>query len=309
MKQLLLGSLFIFCVACAPTTPIPTPVAVQLTATPTVTQAPTFVLPTATQIPPTDDPTATLQPTETSTSTPTPIPTKTVLATAAPTKIVEPARNKIAFTHRRQGPYRTELYLMNPDGSNVQILPTIGQELRDPAWSPDGRKIAYVAWAGDPNRDHSAIVSQIFLMNNDGSDAIQLTHFKKPDFADTNYLSDLAWSPDGKKLVFSSNHEGSGWFDSPLYTMNVDGLGLQRLTDFTWFTMTPAWSPDGTKIAFARGRKFAASWDLFVMNADGSNLVRIQTGNNNWNPVWSHDGKYIYYVSTLSNKGFSEGIY
>lgn len=312
MKQILFSFFILVFAACAPTSTTPATVPVKPSSAPTSTQEPTRVVLTATSVLPTNTQTATLQPTQTTLPIEPSTPTATLSPSPAATKIVEPARNKIAFTHRKQGPYRTELYLMNPDGSNRQKLPTIGQELRDPAWSPDGRQIAYIAWEGDPNSEPAAtriIVSQIFLMNNDGSDAIQITHFKKPGFAETNYLSDLAWSPDGKKLIFSSNHEGSGRYDSPLYTINVDGSDLQRLTDSTWFTMTPAWSPDGTKIAFARGRKFAAPWDLFVMNADGSDLVRIQTGNNNWNPVWSHDGKYIYYVSTLSNKGFSEGIY
>ena len=86
-----------------------------------------------------------------------------------------------------------------------------------------------------------------------------------------------------------------------IYTVLPDGTGLRRLT----FTTTaasdglndwPAWSPNGHLIAYAS--EVAGSWDVWVMNADGSSKRRVTTlGSNDTEPTWSPDGQWLAFVS------------
>ena len=124
-----------------------------------------------------------------------------------------------------------QLQLMNADGSNVRTL-TVGRG-SDPAWSPDGAKLAF---AGD---------SGIFLMNADGTGAVQLT---------TGGM-EPSWSPDGSRIAFVMLQWDSTGNDPGLYpriaVVNTDGSGFARLSDGP-YDDSPAWSPDGTRIAFVR---------------------------------------------------------
>jgi dipeptidyl aminopeptidase/acylaminoacyl peptidase len=86
--------------------------------------------------------------------------------------------------------------------------------------------------------------------------------------------------------------------------VNVDGTGLLRLTNHAGRDKDPAWSPDGKRIAFTSDR--AGSSDIYVMNADGSNLLRrTQTGSSEA-PAWSPDGTKIAFSSL---RGGEFGIY
>jgi len=96
----------------------------------------------------------------------------------------------------------------------------------------------------------------------DGTGITQLTY----DVTDTN----PEVSPDGKKIAFMSRRDGN-W---EIYVMNIDGSGLQRLTDNGDTDGLPIWSPDGQTIAFASDRKglgFSGEWAIWAMNPDGSN--------------------------------------
>ena len=80
-----------------------------------------------------------------------------------------------------------------------------------------------------------------------------------------NFSFDPAWSPDGQKIAFTSNRDGGG-NDWDIYVMNADGSDIARLTDGAG-NEYPAWSPDGQKIAFSSDR--GGDSDIYVMNADG----------------------------------------
>ncbi len=175
--------------------------------------------------------------------------------------------------------------LMNADGSGRMELTNLNSTM--PAWSPAGGKIAFVSvGGGNP---------EIYVMNADGSDAAKLPGTVNGDVYP-------AWSPDGGKIAFSSNR-GTGTL--VLFMMNVDGTGLVRLTDHRCGDdIMPAWSPDGTRIAFVSDRSDQNScggWDIYVMNADGSNVQRLTTyqgqGNGAISPTWSPDGAKIAFMS------------
>jgi len=93
-------------------------------------------------------------------------------------------------------------------------------------------------------------------------------------------------------IAFVSERDGN----SEIYVVNVDGTGLQRLTNDAGSDVDPAWSPDGKRIAFASDR--AGNSDIYVMDADGSNVVRrTQSGAYNLSPAWSPDGTKIVFSS------------
>src|SRR2546425_57355 len=122
--------------------------------------------------------------------------------------------------------------------------------------------------------------AQLYLMNADGSNLVQLTHGPAVHFMP-------AVSPDGAKIAFTSNLDGA----FGIYVANADGSNPIRLTQ--GMDGDPVWSPDGTRIAFESGRQDGTS-DVYLMNADGSNRVQLTRGSTgNLLPAWSPDGARI----------------
>ena len=137
-------------------------------------------------------------------------------------------------------------------------------------------------------------------MNADGGNPQNLTN-------NLSYDSSPSWSPDGKRIAFDSDREGR--FNWEIYVMDADGRNLQRLTnnpddDGHPDDRYPSWSPDGAHIVFTARReehvenKFAVTYEIYVMDADGGNQQRLTDNRNNeWAPVWSPDGKRIAFYS------------
>jgi Tol biopolymer transport system component len=149
---------------------------------------------------------------------------------------------------------------------------------RWPAWSPDGRRIAF---ADDRDGDF-----EIFVMNADGTDVVQLTHNDVDD-------GDPSWSPDAGRLAFTRFFQSGDHFGGDIYVMDADGGGEVNLTNSTpTFEETPSWSKTG-KIAFAR------SVDIWIMDPDGSNQVQLTDSISlaDYGPDWSPDGLQMAFTS------------
>jgi len=155
-----------------------------------------------------------------------------------------PDGKKIAFHSLRGGSPEPEIYVMNADGSGLERLsnPAYSPAFdADPAWSPDGKKIAFTSdrntyFTPYKGKNYEITVREIYVMNFDGSGQKRLTN----NTANIDYDTGPAWSPDGKKIAFTSlNSDGN----PEIYVMNADGSGLERLTNNPAFDRELAWSP------------------------------------------------------------------
>jgi TolB protein len=150
-----------------------------------------------------------------------------------------------------------------------------------PAWSPDGQRIAFLAW-----RPTGSSVFEMRVVNADGSGQRGRVLARK--------AGSFAWSPDGRRIAF----EGPG---APLdiYVVNADGSGQRRLTRDAAPSTSPVWSPDGRRIAFE------SNWQVNVMNADGSGQRRLtRNGARNFAPAWSPDGQRIAFERRLGRQKY-----
>jgi len=155
-----------------------------------------------------------------------------------------------------------------------------------PAWSPDGRWIAFI--------NESGTRGDIYLVRPDGTDMRRLT-----DTDDVSRDGDLVWSPDGKQLAYSAYRTGN----IEIYVLDVDGAlqggaASAQLTD----TLPPdrnlvtSWSPDGKRLAFSSDRDGNA--EIYLMNVDGSDVVRLtKDPASDTEADWSPDGRLIAFTS------------
>lgn len=133
-----------------------------------------------------------------------------MLLLAAPSAIGQNSDDKIAFYSLRSG--RDDIYLMNADGSNVQLLTRGKYGGKCPDFSPDGKQIVFVSL-----RDGN---SEIYML-----DLISGNEHRLTDLPSVERQPE--WSPDGSRIALQSNRDGN-W---EIYIINSDGSNLRRLTD------------------------------------------------------------------------------
>ena len=196
-------------------------------------------------------------------------------AVLAFTIVCSPDTGQLAFVVGA-APGIRHIYVINANRSNARRLTDNAFSDEDPAWSPDGRQIAFTT-DRDANRE-------IYVVNADGSNPLRLTNNGTADYQP-------AWSPDGTRIAFVSERAGA----PGIFVMSADGTNQVRLTSTAAREVDPAWTPDG-RIAFASERDGTPT-DVYVMNADGSGVTRLTTGGGA-HPAWSPNGTMLAY-STL----------
>lgn len=241
---------------------------------------------------------------------------------------------------RSTSPGVKEIFVMDWDGANSRQVTKHGTIAQSPAWSYDGRMIAYSAFAYHANQktrnldlfSYNLDTGKRFAVSyrtgvNSGAAffpdnkhmALTISNAGSPDIykstLDGRTLTRLtratkgelnvepAVSPDGSKIAFSSDRTGQAM----IYVMNSDGSNVKRLTIAGRYNSTPGWSPDGKKIVFAGADP--RNFDIFVMDADGTNMQRLTSAKtasgsmaSNEDPSFSPDGRNILFRSNRTGK-------
>jgi hypothetical protein len=210
-----------------------------------------------------------------------------------------------------------EIHTVRTDGSGDRVL-TTGTSGYDGAvaWSPDGRRLAFVRTSPNPYGPMCVVVcspaDSIEIINADGGGGVQVV---SPSLGD---MSAPSWSPDGSRLAFVQTiREGGGdlrgacsgfrgGYSSDcrreIFVVNVDGTGLTRLTyDSTWWPKSGlAWSPDGSMLAFEQPVQGRRSEGVFLLHRDGS-ITKLT--NNGSAPQWAPSGARLAF-DRLSSGGW-----
>jgi dipeptidyl aminopeptidase/acylaminoacyl peptidase len=241
----------------------------------------------------------------------------------------------IAF-HGEDGE-KNGLLIAHPDGSNPTFLaPTAGTNSPLPGtgadftWSPDGKQIAFVSstpgeQAAEASGDPKVITRYLYKPDaREGSTRFndnQRLHLYVVDVSSKQVRRltqgnfdehSVDWSPDGKQILFASNHEPNQdeFFNYDLFTFQLADNSIHRLTATESTEYDPAWSPDGKMIAYRATRRGLTDREttmedthVWLMNADGSNRREIGAviDNRQGEPQWSPDGSAVYF--TVQQRG------
>jgi TolB protein len=181
---------------------------------------------------------------------------------------LSPDGKTLVFTSLKDGDL--ELYTMNLDGSNIRRLTNTPGYDGGAFFSPDGTQIVYRSWhpAGDDLRAYQDLLAQglvrpnrmeIWVMKSDGSDQRQITNLGGANFAPF-------FTPDGRQIIFSSNHHNPRSRNFDLYLVNTDGSGLVQVTTHVEFDGFPMFSPNGRQLVWASNRNAPnpGGTDIFI---------------------------------------------
>lgn len=245
--------------------------------------------------------------------------------------------SKITVASDKDSKPQKEIFVMDWDGENAYRISNHKSIALSPAWSSDNKKIAYTAYV--KKRGYAGRNADLFIYDlasgfrtllsykkgvNSGasfhdSDSVFMTHSHGSDSniyeisLAGKVLRQITNGPLGalnvepafceKKGLLSYSSDRSG--RPMIYVANASGSNPKRITLGGVFNSSPSWSPDCSKIAFAGQDK--NNFDIFVMDADGQNMVRITKAlkangklSNNEDPTFSPDGQFVMYTSDRS---------
>ena len=181
--------------------------------------------------------------------------------------VPSPAGSKLVLARfRNQVKDSANLWLTTLEGKKSRILTRDAGMQYDPAWSPDGRQIAYIS-------GHGYRTDELYVIDSDGKNKRRLTNNKAIELLP-------AYSPDGKTIAYVSDVTGN----YEIWLMDANGSNRRQLTDSEGIDTRPCWSPDGSKIMFVSNRK--GELQLWIMNYDGTNPRQVTTESPSMDPAW-----------------------
>ena len=202
---------------------------------------------------------------------------------AAAASSVELAAQELAFARGQT------IHSVHADGTGLRTI-TRGHS---PAWSPDGRRLAFVRERGR-NAD-------VYVADSAGRNVRRLTSAPSLEYSPS-------WSPDGRRIAFASNRDGR----FRIYVIRADGRGARRISPrgAAGDSHSPSWSQDGRLIAFSSSHATPENPEIYVVRPDGSGLKRLTRtrggvevlGDDGW-PCWSPDGTRIVFSSNRAGNG------
>ena len=185
----------------------------------------------------------------------------------------------ITSTRNSEGKERVHLEVSDSDGHNAQVIVSSDEPLMSPAWSPDGRQIAYVSFEGG--------TPAIWAQEVRTGKRERLTAYKGINGAP-------AWSPDGRQLALTLSKDGN----PDIFVMDIRRRSLRALTRHWAIDTEPAWSPDGKHIVFTSDR--GGSPQIYRVPVSGGEPERVTfEGSYNARASYTPDGRYLSMVTRV----------
>ncbi|MCE1254073.1 MAG: serine/threonine-protein kinase [Anaerolineae bacterium] len=190
---------------------------------------------------------------------------------------------RIAFVSNRTG--TMQVWSMNRDGSNQKQITSMSDGACQPAFSPDGKKLAVISPCNDKKLVYEK--TQIFILNSDGSNPQPLPVSSHQDF-------DPAWSHDSTRLVFTSLRNGL----PHIFLYNFSSSSFEELSDTRFADINPSWNTGDKQLAFSRLENVA--YHIWLMSDKGLTQSQFSSSGeiNDVSVDWSHDGEFIIFSRT-----------
>ena len=210
----------------------------------------------------------------------------THLGTVALSPRVAPDNSRLAFSSLGRDGFQIHMYSLLL--GRMVNFPTNGGASFSPAWSPNGKDVAYSSTrSGSPS---------IWVTDANGSLARRITSFKGGD------VSPVFNPKTGAQIAWISGRTGL----PQLYIMDTDGSGVTRMTD-GGYASSPSWSPNGQFLAFAWNRKYGpgapGGQDIYVMEVATKRWIQLTHDGGRCDfPSWSPDGRHITYANTADGR-------
>ena len=209
-----------------------------------------------------------------------------VLPQASDTPVPTPAATpvgggvgQIAFASDRSG--IPQIYLLNVDGTGLTQLTSAEDGACQPAWSPDGVRLVYTSPCRR-NREHYP-GSSLWLLDLESGEVRQLpTVIGGGDY-------DPAWSPDGKKLAFTSQRDRR----AQIYLLDLESGVATNLSSGPASDFQPAWDPRGVQLLFTTRRSERTAIWFMPLSGEGAQRFSMQNERDDSHPDWSRDGQFV----------------